>query len=610
MDGQRMNYSRRQLYALGEPLGESTTRLKLGGRIYGGGGGGGFVEDFVSDVGDAAGDVVGGAGDVLSEVVGGVGDVVGDVVEGAGDVVEGVAGGVGDVVGGIGDAVGGIGDTIGDIGSSIDDTVRDVIPGGWTTLAEIGIAMTPLGPMGSAGFGALSGGTGGFKKGKFDLTGAIMGGLQGYGVGSMTNSLASAGAPNPYGSGANYDITTATGPEAFNTPPTDVGYVPPADYSITSATPPNPAGISPVDYSLASSPTLQPTDINPFATAGRDVASVELGSGLSPTIEAPGAFQSPAPGQYPTGGELGVQAEFTPAKVTPPSGLENLTSSTMDKASQVGQGLKNLTGFGPEGLSGIGTAAENINAGMSMTAYSGLGAVVLEDMARKNMQDYESGQITDTEFLKNQQMIKDAIAQAEANVKMHPYEKDPSLTAEQGTLYDKSGMGAYQEYYAKNNMQPQPNEVLTSEDSYNLDDPYGFRKSQKTLYASGGTVANYEPSEDMMSGGLANGFSFAQGGDVPAYGIGSYARGGEPRFLSGGGDGMSDSIRANIDGKQEARLADGEFVIPADVVSHLGNGSSKAGAKQLHAMMNRIRKARTGNPKQGKQINPTKLMPA
>jgi hypothetical protein len=92
--------------------------------------------------------------------------------------------------------------------------------------------------------------------------------------------------------------------------------------------------------------------------------------------------------------------------------------------------------------------------------------------------------------------------------------------------------------------------------------------------------------------------------------MGSYARGGEPRFLSGGGDGMSDSIRATIDGRQEARLADGEFVIPADVVSHLGNGSSKAGAKQLHAMMNRIRKARTGNPKQGKQINPNKLMPA
>jgi hypothetical protein len=87
-----------------------------------------------------------------------------------------------------------------------------------------------------------------------------------------------------------------------------------------------------------------------------------------------------------------------------------------------------------------------------------------------------------------------------------------------------------------------------------------------------------------------------------------YAAGG--RYLSGPGDGMSDNIRANIEGKQEARLADGEFVIPADVVSHIGNGSSNAGAKKLHAMMEQIRKARTGNPKQGKQIKPEKYLPA
>jgi hypothetical protein len=73
---------------------------------------------------------------------------------------------------------------------------------------------------------------------------------------------------------------------------------------------------------------------------------------------------------------------------------------------------------------------------------------------------------------------------------------------------------------------------------------------------------------------------------------------------------MSDDIRANIDGRQEARLADGEFVIPADVVSHLGNGSTDAGAKQLYSMMDRVRQARVGNKKQGKQINPAKYMTA
>lgn len=86
-----------------------------------------------------------------------------------------------------------------------------------------------------------------------------------------------------------------------------------------------------------------------------------------------------------------------------------------------------------------------------------------------------------------------------------------------------------------------------------------------------------------------------------------FARGG---YLDGAGDGMSDSIPAKIDGKQPAALADGEFVIPADVVSHIGNGSTKAGAHRLYDMLAKIRKARTGNSAQGKQINPRKFMPA
>jgi hypothetical protein len=57
-------------------------------------------------------------------------------------------------------------------------------------------------------------------------------------------------------------------------------------------------------------------------------------------------------------------------------------------------------------------------------------------------------------------------------------------------------------------------------------------------------------------------------------------------------------------------LSDGEFVIPADVVSHLGNGSSDAGAKRLYEMMDKIRMARTGTKKQGKEINPERYMPA
>jgi hypothetical protein len=82
------------------------------------------------------------------------------------------------------------------------------------------------------------------------------------------------------------------------------------------------------------------------------------------------------------------------------------------------------------------------------------------------------------------------------------------------------------------------------------------------------------------------------------------------RYLGGDTDGMADKISTTIDGDQEAALSHGEFVIPADVVSHLGNGNSDAGAKKLYAMMDRIREARTGTKEQGKKINPDKFLAA
>jgi hypothetical protein len=100
----------------------------------------------------------------------------------------------------------------------------------------------------------------------------------------------------------------------------------------------------------------------------------------------------------------------------------------------------------------------------------------------------------------------------------------------------------------------------------------------------------------------------AAAGGTMRYNLGGYSDGG--RMLKGPGDGMSDSIPATIAGKQPARLADGEFVVPADVVSHLGNGSTDAGAKKLYGMMDRIRKARTGKKKQAPAVKTAKYMPA
>jgi hypothetical protein len=129
--------------------------------------------------------------------------------------------------------------------------------------------------------------------------------------------------------------------------------------------------------------------------------------------------------------------------------------------------------------------------------------------------------------------------------------------------------------------------------------------------ALGGQVPNLN---NMPPGGLADiegmrdGYGPAQtmAGNIPQFSmggmpdgdLGGYSDGG--RLLKGPGDGVSDDIPATINNKQPARLADGEFVIPARIVSELGNGSTDAGAKRLYAMMDRIQADRKKTVGKGK----------
>ncbi len=122
---------------------------------------------------------------------------------------------------------------------------------------------------------------------------------------------------------------------------------------------------------------------------------------------------------------------------------------------------------------------------------------------------------------------------------------------------------------------------------------FSYSRSGYTPYrAASGGLMDSAVAKRMMKGGH----------------LGSYSDGG--RLLKGPGDGMSDNIPAKIGSKQPARLADGEFVVPADVVSGIGNGSTDAGARRLYDMMDKVRKARTGSKKQGKEIDSRKYMPA
>ena len=120
-----------------------------------------------------------------------------------------------------------------------------------------------------------------------------------------------------------------------------------------------------------------------------------------------------------------------------------------------------------------------------------------------------------------------------------------------------------------------------------------------------GLAAMYA-GKQMASGGMATG-----GLSDAHYNLGGYSDGG--RLLRGPGDGVSDSIPAVIGKKQPARLADGEFVVPARIVSEIGNGSTEAGARKLYAMMDRIQAARgktVGKGKVAKNTRADKYLPA
>jgi len=111
-------------------------------------------------------------------------------------------------------------------------------------------------------------------------------------------------------------------------------------------------------------------------------------------------------------------------------------------------------------------------------------------------------------------------------------------------------------------------------------------------------VQNLAPQRYSYNAGNQQYTEMATGGISDAYNLGGYSDGG--RLLRGPGDGVSDSIPAVIGKKQPARLADGEFVVPARIVSEIGNGSTEAGARKLYAMMDRIQKARSKTVGKGK----------
>jgi hypothetical protein len=148
---------------------------------------------------------------------------------------------------------------------------------------------------------------------------------------------------------------------------------------------------------------------------------------------------------------------------------------------------------------------------------------------------------------------------------------------------------------------------IVDSSGYNTETYTAVLQEDGTYLAGNGKRYDVNGKQIAAGGGM---MGYAMGGGLGS--LGSYSDGG--RLLKGPGDGVSDSIPATIGRKQQpARLADGEFVIPARIVSELGNGSTDAGAKKLYAMMDRVQRARgktTGKNKVAANSRADKYLPA
>jgi hypothetical protein len=436
----------------------------------------------------------------------------------------------------------------------LDKTVGKAIPGGWGTVASAAGAAMGLPTPYMVGLGALTGSGVMRKGGSFNLQGALIGGATAYAAAELGDYLRAA-AP---GAGESAVPQLLAGGE---------GAVAPMGGASGAAVIPESA----MPQLLNSVPPPPPSIGSQIMSGNFSDAISQAGSSISDAASR--AYTSTGEGLK----SLGTQATKAFDTVVDPSTYTNAIENAGTNLSQTGAGIKNLV-TGPAGVSKAASALSGVNP-VTMGGMALFGATSLSDLdAQRDFlnQQKAAGNIAQAEYDAALAEINRQRDYAQGVVNQSPFSANPDRDVSIGeTFYGRGG----------------------AEDTL-----YGRGSPTSTLYAMGGSVddeSGMDEARGIMQGNLQRGL-FGQG----------YAAGGEPRFLSGGGDGMSDDIPATINGNQPARLADGEFVIPADVVSHIGNGSSKAGAKQLYSMMNKVRKARTGNPKQGKQINPRKYMPA
>ena len=405
-----------------------------------------------------------------------------------------------------------------------------------------------------------------------------------------------------------------------------------ATQTVTGATPaaaaPAPAGPAPTTFNPEMAPVNTPMEGVPPSgpsTSGLTPEEMRIGSG---------------PFSQGTGISVPTEGANIPADYTPPSPLQK-------GMQDAGNWLSNNKGLAITG--GI-LALSRLGANRPTTFTTpGQSAPMNTGYYNLNPATFQPGRMPVTQ---------NPVKPTYANYQQNPYQ--PTYMAQGGIAsFSSGGMSAYKDAMEQQQMLQQYESMLTGQGSTHA------QASDPSWVSSPGIVTDTDPTTSKMSAleaaryqrakvlanagmptsagiGLASpssqnygsintdpamvqaamaaqqqqaqgaaqgGIMGYAGGGAAQYNLGGYASGGNPRLLKGPGDGMSDNIPATIAGRQPARLADGEFVVPADVVSHLGNGSTDAGAQKLHGMMDKVRQKRTGKKKQAPQVNPDQFIP-
>jgi hypothetical protein len=370
---------------------------------------------------------------------------------------------------------------------------------------------------------------------------------------------------------------------------------------------------------------------------GGDIGKGALFGGLGGALSGGlGAYGAPDPAVInpETGAEV-VKDVVNPDLVKPqPPTVDPITNSVNPPSGGTGPGSGNVLegglpkydpmqasqeGFKYTGPQGTGPGGNVFKPPVQPTYYSGLGKG-MSDMAQKaailaapgigaqmGMTNMNSGQVPTGQSTSTLDRISPNF-RASIPERPNPY-YEAQYTDYKKNPYGMAGGGAIA--FANRGIVDLPRSSGADVGTYTDTDP-----NTANLDAYGKSL--YGIKKAFKKAGMKDGVKLAEAkqlGDIEEaaaggvmHGIGGYSDGG--RMLKGPGDGMSDSIPATIGSKQPARLADGEFVVPADVVSHLGNGSTNAGAKRLYGMMDKIRHARTGKKKQAPEVKANKFLPA